>query len=211
MNTHSKVAFSAFAPASLKMLNNSGDWGIMATGTVKSFSRSKGYGFIRTDSSDKEVFVHLSAVKKAGLADLRKGQKVKFEIFDNGGKAAAKNLCVNRTIQNTAGHKLVAIQNGNTPDARCKMSSKNARSLNGKRTPISRAALELAIAETIRASDPQCQGLVGVIVERIVPKSAGDANWIVKGVKYGKAERARCSVALSNCVEEGQREFEISD
>jgi CspA family cold shock protein len=180
---------------------------MMATGTVKSFSRSKGYGFIRTDSSDKEVFVHLSAVKQAGLVDLRKGQKVKFEIFDNGGKAAAKNLCVNRTKKDAAGHKLVAIQNGNTPDARCKMRG----SLKGKRTPISRAALELAIAETIRASDPQCQGLVGVIVERIVPGSAGDANWIVKGVKYGKAERARCSVALSNCVEEGQREFEVSD
>jgi CspA family cold shock protein len=180
---------------------------MMATGTVKSFSRSKGYGFIRTDSSDKEVFVHLSAVKQAGLVDLRKGQKVKFEIFDNGGKAAAKNLCVNRTKKDAAGHKLVAIQNRNNPHARCKMRG----SLRGKRTPISRAALELAIAETIRASDPQCQGLVGVIVERIVPASAGDANWTVKGVKYGKAERARCSVALSNCVEEGQREFEISD
>jgi hypothetical protein len=83
--------------------------------------------------------------------------------------------------------------------------------LKGKRTPISRAALELAIAETIRANDPQCQGLVGVILERVVPGSAGEANWIVKGVKYGKSERARCSIALANCVEEGQRDFEISD
>ena len=63
----------------------------------------------------RRVFVHLSAVKKAGLADLLKGQKVKFEIFDNGGTEASKNLSFNRTIQNTAGHKFVAIQNGNTP------------------------------------------------------------------------------------------------
>ena len=63
---------------------------MMATGTVKSFSPAKGYGFIKTDTGGVEVFVHLSAIREAGLADLRKGQKISFEIFDNQGKAAAK-------------------------------------------------------------------------------------------------------------------------
>jgi CspA family cold shock protein len=54
----------------------------MAKGTVKSFNPSKGYGFIRMDLSGKDVFVHLSAVQKAGLKDLRKGQKIGFEIFE---------------------------------------------------------------------------------------------------------------------------------
>jgi CspA family cold shock protein len=184
---------------------------MMATGTVKSFNRAKGYGFIRTDLGGKEVFVHLSVVKRAGLADLRKGQKVSFEIFDNQGKAAAKNLFVDRTMKDAIGQKSVAIRNGVTQNARYQMSQENAEPLKVKRTSITRAALELALVESVRASDPQCEGLVGIIVERIVPESPGGANWTVKGVKYGRAERSRCSAALSHCVEEGRLEFEISD
>ncbi len=66
----------------------------MTTGTVKSFNPSRGYGFIKTEGG-ADVFVHLSAVRTAGFRDLRKGQKVSFEIFDNQGKAAAKNLQIN--------------------------------------------------------------------------------------------------------------------
>jgi len=54
---------------------------MMATGTVKSFNPAKGYGFIKTDTGGAEVFVHLSAVREAGLADLRKGQKISFRNF----------------------------------------------------------------------------------------------------------------------------------
>lgn len=180
---------------------------MMATGTVKSFNRAKGYGFIRTDLGSKEIFVHLSVVKRAGLANLRKGQKVSFEIFDNQGRAAAKNLIV----EDATGRRSVAIRNGVTQNARCEMNQKNAGPFKGKRTSITRASLELAILETVRASDPQCEGIVGVIVERIVPESPGAANWTVKGVKYGKAERSRCSAALTHCVDEGRLEFEISD
>src|ERR1700716_2920052 len=60
-----------------------GSEAMMAKGTVKSFNPSKGYGFIRMDLGGKDVFVHLSAVQKAGLKDLRKGQKIGFEIFEN--------------------------------------------------------------------------------------------------------------------------------
>ena len=77
---------------------------MMATGTVKSFNPAKGYGFIKTDTGGAEVFVHLSAVREAGLADLRKGQKISFEIFDNQGKAAAKNLHIDRAMEDESDH-----------------------------------------------------------------------------------------------------------
>jgi hypothetical protein len=80
-----------------------------------------------------------------------------------------------------------------------------------KRTPITRAALEAAISEAVKEANPQCEGFIGVIVERIIPVVSGGANWAVKGVKYGNAARGPCSAEISKCVEERQREFEISD
>lgn len=91
------------------------------------------------------------------------------------------------------------------------MTGKKVKHLPAKRSSITRAALELTIAEAVRESDPQCEPLVGIIVERIVPKSPGGANWEVKAVKYGKADRERCSAAIARVVEVGLREFEISD
>jgi CspA family cold shock protein len=67
----------------------------MATGTVKWFNATKGYGFIQPDgSSGKDVFAHISAVEKAGLSDLREGAKVSFDIVANRGKESAENLRV---------------------------------------------------------------------------------------------------------------------
>ena len=77
---------------------------MMVTGTVKSFNPAKGYGFTKADTGGAEVFVHLSAVREAGLADLRKGQKISFEIFDNQGKAAAKNLHIDRAMEAVSDH-----------------------------------------------------------------------------------------------------------
>jgi hypothetical protein len=91
------------------------------------------------------------------------------------------------------------------------MSKKKPEQSLKKRTWITRAALESALAETVRASDPQCECLIEIIVERFVPGSADGANWAVKGVKYGKAEREPCSAAISKFVEESQSEFEVSD
>lgn len=52
----------------------------MATGTVKWFNEQKGYGFIQPDSGGKDVFVHISAVERAGLRGLAEGQKVSYEV-----------------------------------------------------------------------------------------------------------------------------------
>ena len=64
----------------------------MSTGTVKWFNPQKGYGFIQPDEGGKDVFVHISAVERAGLSTLNEGQKVSFEIVTERGKLAAANL-----------------------------------------------------------------------------------------------------------------------
>ena len=66
----------------------------MATGTVKWFNEQKGYGFIQPDEGGADVFVHISAVERAGLRGLREGQKVTFELERDkrSGKMSAGNL-----------------------------------------------------------------------------------------------------------------------
>ncbi len=65
----------------------------MATGTVKWFNTQKGYGFIQPDDGDKDVFVHISAVERAGMMSLNEGQKVSYELEKGrNGKYAAVNL-----------------------------------------------------------------------------------------------------------------------
>ena len=67
----------------------------MASGTVKWFNPTKGYGFIQPDDGGgKDVFVHISAVERAGLSTLNEGQKVDYELVANKGKELAENLKV---------------------------------------------------------------------------------------------------------------------
>jgi cold shock protein len=68
----------------------------MATGTVKWFNPTKGYGFIQPQGGGKDVFVHISAVERAGLTSLNEGQTVQYEIESNRGKESAINLKVSR-------------------------------------------------------------------------------------------------------------------
>ena len=64
----------------------------MATGTVKWFNTTKGYGFIQPDNGGKDVFVHVSAVERAGLRSLNEGQKLEFVEREERGKIAAVDL-----------------------------------------------------------------------------------------------------------------------
>lgn len=64
----------------------------MPTGTVKWFNTTKGFGFIQPDEGGPDVFVHISAVQKAGMQGLNEGQKVSYDITMERGKSAAANL-----------------------------------------------------------------------------------------------------------------------
>jgi CspA family cold shock protein len=66
----------------------------VAVGTVKWFNATKGYGFIQPDTGGKDVFVHISAVERAGLSSLNEGAKVSYEVVANRGKESAENLRV---------------------------------------------------------------------------------------------------------------------
>jgi CspA family cold shock protein len=66
----------------------------MSTGTVKWFNSTKGFGFIQPEEGGQDVFVHISAVERAGLRTLNEGQRVEFEKQNERGKTAAVNLKV---------------------------------------------------------------------------------------------------------------------
>jgi CspA family cold shock protein len=65
---------------------------MMATGTVKFFNTQKGFGFIQPTDGSKDVFVHISAVERAGMRTLVEGQKISYDVVTERGKQAASNL-----------------------------------------------------------------------------------------------------------------------
>ncbi len=84
------IDFLPLSGALLNMLEEAA----MATGTVKWFNAQKGFGFIQPDAGGPDVFVHISAVERAGLRDLRDGQKVSYELVQDRrtGKSSADQL-----------------------------------------------------------------------------------------------------------------------
>ena len=64
----------------------------MPKGKVKWFNSTKGYGFIEANEGGDDVFVHISAVKSAGMQDLDEGQEVEYDLQENNGKTSAENL-----------------------------------------------------------------------------------------------------------------------
>ncbi len=64
----------------------------MPSGAVKWFNSAKGFGFIQPDDGGKDVFVHVSAVERAGMRGLNEGQKIEYELQDERGRTAAVNL-----------------------------------------------------------------------------------------------------------------------
>jgi len=69
---------------------------VMPKGTVKWFNPTKGYGFIQPQGGGKDVFVHISAVERAGLGSLNEGQVIEYEEVSNRGKTSAEHLKVQR-------------------------------------------------------------------------------------------------------------------
>ena len=79
-----------------------------------------------------------------------------------------------------------------------------------QRKAVTREVLEQSLTQAVRAIHPEFEAFAGVIVERVVPPTAGGANWAVKGVRFGNADRHRSGIILSYCVDEAQLELELS-
>jgi CspA family cold shock protein len=75
-----------------RVFNESVKGKLMPTGTVKFFNTQKGFGFIQPDDGSKDVFVHISAVERAGMRSLNEGQKISYEVIMERGKQAAGNI-----------------------------------------------------------------------------------------------------------------------
>jgi hypothetical protein len=79
------------------------------------------------------------------------------------------------------------------------------------RSLIASETLQSAITNAVKKAEPGCETFVGVIVERITPKSRFDANWALRGVKFGRADREKANKAVTTVIERMQREFRLSD
>jgi hypothetical protein len=79
------------------------------------------------------------------------------------------------------------------------------------RTPITRSELQLVITNAVKKSAPGCETFVGVVVQKQTPESRFDANWAIRGVRFGNADREKSGKALATIVERMQCEFSLSD
>lgn len=183
----------------------------MAWGTVKSFNLVKGYGFIKQDQDGQDVFVHLSQVRAAGLSRLRKGQRISFETFDNQGRAAARQLQIECRAPAPLPDAPTQDMNQDDRTERRPMTRKAPSDSLHDRVPVFRSVLEQSLGDAIRASDPECSGLVGIIVEPAASDAANGANWAVKGVRFGRVDRHRCSAVLASCVADLRSKFLVSE
>jgi hypothetical protein len=78
------------------------------------------------------------------------------------------------------------------------------------RKPVAREEIERSLTEAVRTSHPEFEDFAGVIVERIVPPTPGAANWAIKGIRFGGADRHRGGIILAYCVDEAQLKFELA-
>jgi hypothetical protein len=77
------------------------------------------------------------------------------------------------------------------------------------RKPISREEMQAAITEAVKKADPDCEPFVGVIVERTKRTSLSEANWAIKGIKFGRADRNKASDAINRIVERMKCDFNL--
>jgi hypothetical protein len=91
------------------------------------------------------------------------------------------------------------------------MKSRSPDQSKSARKAMTIAELERALTDAVKASHPECEAFGAVFVERIAPPWPDAANWALKGVKFGKADRERCGGVLSDLVAERQLEFDVSE
>lgn len=172
----------------------------MPTGIVKAFYRSRGFGFIRTETDSRDVFVHRTAFEAIDLKELRKGQKVTFAVSEDQGRLVAKNVrLIDEERADQSSSSLARLQ------------GEGESSPASNRKPIASATLERSLTDAVRKVAPDCEAFVGVIVERIAPETTDGPNWVVKGVRYGKANRLKCVTALDAALEEKQQKYLLVD
>lgn len=80
-----------------------------------------------------------------------------------------------------------------------------------RRKSVARAALEQILKEAVTTSHAEFESFAGVIVGRVARSPDQPSNWVVKGVRYGRADRYRCGLVLAHCVEQAQEDYELSD
>jgi len=184
----------------------------MPTGVVKVFHRSKGYGFIRSETGGEDIFVHRRALEAAGIKHLRKGHKVSFDQGNDLGRPFATNLRLETKGEvNGASVSLHDVQHESTDAPAEKQVETPDRTDVPVRKPIGRVDLEQLLADAVRSIGPEYQGFVGVIIERLAPQKSNGVNWAIKGVRYGKTDRDRCEAALGMSLREKQLEYVLSD
>jgi hypothetical protein len=79
------------------------------------------------------------------------------------------------------------------------------------RQSISRTDLQSAITDAVKQSDPDCEAFIDVIIEHAEPKSKFDANWALRGIKFGRSDRGKAAQAIAVIVARMQREFRLSE
>ena len=79
-----------------------------------------------------------------------------------------------------------------------------------KRSTILLEELQVAVATAVRKADSACESFIGVVIERVDRESAASANWTVKGVKFGKADREKAGSIVETIVERMQQEFDLA-
>jgi len=90
------------------------------------------------------------------------------------------------------------------------MKSRSQDQSKSARKAMTIAELERALTDAVKASHPECEAFGAVFVERIVPPWPDAANWALKGIKFGKADRDRCGSVLSDLVAARQQEVDLS-
>jgi hypothetical protein len=86
----------------------------------------------------------------------------------------------------------------------------DTKSSESGRASILRDDLQAAIVAGVRGTDPACEPFIGVVIERIDSAVASKANWTIKGVKYGKADRTKADSVLATIVERMQKEYDLA-